>query len=133
MSQDHYLLASEVASSHSIIQPTSFHDELRFWESGASIPRWSRRLLNTVLLTALASIKRVADLQAFSVNESCLEFWLANSHVVLRPWPGYVPKVPTTPFRDQSVSLQALPSEVADPALDFLCPICALWLYVDST
>ncbi len=32
------------------------------------------------------------------------------SHVVLRPRPGYVPKVPTMPFRDQVVNLQALPS-----------------------
>ncbi len=55
--------------------------------------------LKKVLLTALASIKRVGDLQAFSVDESCLKFGPANSHVVLRPRPGYVPKVPTTPFR----------------------------------
>ncbi len=87
--------------------------------------------LKTVLLTALASIKRVEDLQAFSVDKSCLEFGSANSHVVLRP--GYVPKVPTTPFRDHVVSLQALPSEEADPALAFLCPVRALRLYVDRT
>ncbi len=30
--------------------------------------------LKTVLLTALASVKRVGDLQAFSVDDSCLEF-----------------------------------------------------------
>ncbi|KAI2649158.1 putative WD repeat-containing protein C18B5.10c [Labeo rohita] len=78
--------------------------------------------LKTVLLTALASIKRVGDLQAFSVNEACLEFGPADSHVILRPRPGYVPKVPTTPFRDQVVNLQALPSEEADPALALLCP-----------
>ncbi len=37
--------------------------------------------------------------------------------------PGYVPKVPTTPFRDQVVSLQALPPEEADPALALLYPV----------
>ncbi|KAI2655623.1 Transposon Ty3-G Gag-Pol polyprotein [Labeo rohita] len=58
----------------------------------------------TALLTALTSIKRVGDLQALSVNNSCLEFGPADSHVVLRPRPGYVPKVPTTPFRDQGPS-----------------------------
>ncbi len=42
-------------------------------------------------------------------------------------------KIPTTPFRDQVVSLQALPSEEADPALAFLCPVCTLRLYVDRT
>ncbi|KAI2647369.1 Tyrosine recombinase slr0733 [Labeo rohita] len=80
--------------------------------------------LKTALLTALTSIKRVGDLQAFSVNEACLEFRPADSHVVLRPRPGYVPKV---------VNLQALPPEEADPALALLCPVCALRVYVDRT
>ncbi|ROL45983.1 hypothetical protein DPX16_15542 [Anabarilius grahami] len=89
--------------------------------------------MKTLLLVALASIKRVGDLQSFSVDESCLEFGPGDSHVVLRPRPGYVPKVPTTPFRDQVVSLQALPSEEADPALALLCPVRALRLYIDRT
>ncbi len=66
--------------------------------------------VKTALLTALTSIKRVGDLQVFSVSEECLVFGSDYSHVVLRPRPGYVPKVPTTPFRDQVVNLQALPS-----------------------
>ncbi len=53
------------------------------------------------------------------------------SHVVLRPQPGYVPKVPTMPFHDQVVNLQALPSEEADPALALLCPVRALRIHVD--
>ncbi len=80
--------------------------------------------LKTVLLTALASVKRVGDLQAFSVDDSCLEFGPADSHVV-RPRPGYVPKVPTTPFRDQVVNLQALPREEADPE-DLRPALCLL-------
>ncbi len=89
--------------------------------------------LMTALLTALTSIKRVGDLQAFSVSEECLVFGPVYSHVVLRPRPGYVPKVPTTPFRDQVVNLQALPSEEADPALALLCPVRALRIYVTRT
>ncbi len=89
--------------------------------------------LKTALLTALTSIKQVGDLQAFSVSEECLVFGPVYSHVVLRPRLGYVPKVPTTPFRDQVVNLQALPSEEADPALGLLCPVRALCIYVDST
>ncbi|KAL0194781.1 hypothetical protein M9458_008353, partial [Cirrhinus mrigala] len=89
------------------------------------------RSLKTVLLTALASIKRVGDLQAFSVDEACLEFGPGDSHVILRPRPGYVPKVPTTPFHDQVVNLQALPLEEADPASALLCPVRALRIYVD--
>ncbi len=49
--------------------------------------------LKTALLTALTSIKRVGDLQAFSVSEECLVFGPVHSHVVLKPRPGYVPKV----------------------------------------
>ncbi|KAL0173832.1 hypothetical protein M9458_029800, partial [Cirrhinus mrigala] len=75
--------------------------------------------LKTALLAVLASIKRVGDLQAFFVKEACLEFGPANSHVILRPRPGNVPKVPTTPF--------------PDPALALLCPVCALRLFVDHT
>ncbi len=89
--------------------------------------------LKTVLLSALATVKRVGDLQAFSVDDSCLEFGPADSHVVLRPRPGYVPKVPTMPFRDQVVNLQALPREEADPAIALLCPVRALCIYVDRT
>ncbi len=57
----------------------------------------------------------------------------AYSHVVLRPRPGYVPKVPTTLFRGQVVNLQARPSEEADLALVLLCPVRALRTYVDCT
>ncbi len=89
--------------------------------------------LKTALLTALTSIKWVRDLQSFSVSEECLVFGQVYSHVVLRPQPGYVPKVPTTPFRDQVVNLHALPSEEADPALALLCPVRALRIYVDRT
>ncbi len=60
-------------------------------------------------------------------------FGPAYSHVVLRPWPGYVPKVPTTSFCDQVVNLQALPLEKADPALALLCPVKALRICVDCT
>ncbi len=89
--------------------------------------------LKTALLTTLTSIKRVGDLQAFSVSEECLVFGPVYSHVVLRPRPGYVPKVPPTPFRDQVVNLQALPLEEADPALALLCPVRALRIYVTRT
>ncbi len=89
--------------------------------------------MKTLLLTALASVKRVGDLQAFSVDDSCLQFGPADSSATLSPRPGYVPKVPTTPFRDQVVNLQALPPEEADPVLALLCPVRALRQYTDRT
>ncbi len=60
--------------------------------------------LKTVLLSALATVKRVGDLQGHSM-----------------------------PFRDQVVNLQALPREEADPAIALLCPVRALRIYVDCT
>ncbi|KAL0194556.1 hypothetical protein M9458_008128, partial [Cirrhinus mrigala] len=104
------------------------------------IPSWDLSVvfgaeisLKTVLLIALTSIKRVGDLHAFSVSKTCLEFGPADSHMTLRPRPGYVSKVPTTPFRNQVVNLQALPPEEPDPASALLCPVCALRTYVDCT
>ncbi len=49
--------------------------------------------LKIALLLALASVKRVGDLQALSVNPACLEFGPNDSKVILKPRLGYVPKV----------------------------------------
>ncbi|KAL0200268.1 hypothetical protein M9458_003455 [Cirrhinus mrigala] len=68
--------------------------------------------LKTSLLIALTSIKRVGIPHAFSVNDSCLEFGPADSHVV---------------------NLQVPAPDEADPALAMLCPIRALRIYVDPT
>ncbi len=76
---------------------------------------------------------RLRDLQVISVNESCLEFGPADSHVVLRPQPRYVPKVPTTPFRDLLVTFQTIPSLEGNPDLSLLCPVRALRTYLDCT
>ncbi|XP_067272674.1 uncharacterized protein [Pseudorasbora parva] len=62
---------------------------------------------------------------AGTFSGSCLEFGPANSHLILRPQPGYVPMIPTTPFRDQLLNLQ-LPLEEADPALSLLCPVLSV-------
>ncbi len=48
--------------------------------------------MKILLLLALASIKRVGDLHAFLVYDSCLQFGPADSQIILRPRPGYVPK-----------------------------------------
>ncbi len=49
--------------------------------------------LKVTLLLVLASFKRVGDLQALSVSESCTEFAPVLVKAFLRPIPGYVPKV----------------------------------------
>ncbi len=55
--------------------------------------------LKTALLLALASVKRVGDLQALSISPACLEFGPNDSKVVLKPRHGYVPKVLFNPVQ----------------------------------
>lgn len=66
--------------------------------------------MKTPLLVVLAPIKKAGNLHAVFVSLEYLEIGQSVYLVVLRPWPSYVPKVPTIPFRDQVVNLQALPS-----------------------
>ncbi len=93
--------------------------------------------LKVVLLLALTSLKRVGDLQAFSVSETCMDFALGLVKVTLRPRPGYIPKVLSTSFRSQVVTLHSFhPPPFAsseDERLHMLCPVRALKLYVDRS
>ncbi|KAK3557759.1 hypothetical protein QTP86_000290 [Hemibagrus guttatus] len=50
--------------------------------------------LKTALLLALASLRRVGDLQALSVAPTCLEFAPGMSQAIVHPRAGYVPKAP---------------------------------------
>ncbi len=63
--------------------------------------------LKVVLLLALTSLKRVGDLQTFSVSETCMDFAPGLVKVTLRPRPGYIPKVLSTSFRSQVVTLHS--------------------------
>ncbi len=99
-----------------------------------SAPVWILTLRVTLLLV-LASFKRVGDLQALSVSESCTEFAPGLVKAFLRPRPGYVPKVLSMSFRSQVVVLQAFstsPSSEGDD-LHLLCPVRALKMYVDHS
>ncbi len=89
--------------------------------------------LKTALLLALASVKRVGDLQALSTSPACLEFGPNDSKVVLKPRHGYVPKVLSTPFRAQVITLSALPPSEEDWELSLLCPVRALRIYFERS
>ncbi len=93
--------------------------------------------LKVVLLLALTSLKRVGDLQAFSVSETCMDFAPGLVKVTLRPRLGYIPKVLSTSFRSQVVTLHSFhPPPFAsseDERLHMLCPVRALKLYVDHS
>ncbi len=88
--------------------------------------------LKTALLLALASVKQVRDLQALSVNPTCLEFGPNNSKVILKPRLGYVPKVLSTPFRVQVIALSAF-SPPTGSQESLLYPIRALKIYIERS
>ncbi len=93
--------------------------------------------LKVALLLALTSLKRVGDLQAFSVSKTCMDFAPGLVKVTLRPRPGYIPMVLSTSFRSQVVMLHSVhPPPFAsseDERLHMLCPVRALKLYVDRS
>ncbi len=64
--------------------------------------------LKVTILLALTSLKRVGDLQALSVSEMCMDFAPGLVKVTSRPRLGYIPKVLSTSFRSQVVTLTHL-------------------------
>ncbi len=106
------------------------------FETLESASEWILTLKVTLLL-ALTSLKRVGDLQAFSVSKTCMDCAPGLVKVTLRPRPGYIPKVLSTSFRSQVVTLHSFhPPPFAsseDERLHMLCPVRALKLYVDRS
>ncbi|KAG1946513.1 hypothetical protein F2P79_013391 [Pimephales promelas] len=99
-----------IAASHEAVEESRFAEVFGEARPGHQIPEGSEETdPPRPPLVPSWDLSRVGDLHTFSVDEACLEFGPAYSNVILRPRPGYVPKVPTTPFRDQVVNLQALP------------------------
>ncbi len=97
----------------------------------------SERILTLKVALLLALMSLVGDLQAFSVSETCMDFAPGLVKVTLRPRPGYIPKVLSTSFRSQVVTLHSFhPPPFAsseDERLHMLCPVRALKLYVDRS
>ncbi|KAL0173854.1 hypothetical protein M9458_029822, partial [Cirrhinus mrigala] len=88
------------------------------------------------LLLALASVKRIGDLHALSVNTDCMQFGPGDCNVTLKPRSGYVPKSLSTPFRAQVITLPAFTPELAASNAAphrTLCPVWALCAYVDRS
>ena len=89
-----------------------------------------------MLLLALVSAKRIGDMQALSVSPSCLQFSIAGDKVVMRPNAAYIPKVLTTPFRNQMIELAVFSpppfASVEEERLNKL-PVRALQCYVERT
>ncbi|XP_051988692.1 uncharacterized protein LOC127648137 [Xyrauchen texanus] len=90
----------------------------------------------TALLLALASAKRVSDMHALSVHPSCTKFSLSGDKVFLRPNPAFMPKC-FLAFTCEVIELSAFHpapfSSTEDQRLNALCPVHALWAYLDRT
>lgn len=82
--------------------------------------------LKVTLLLGQTSLKRVGDLLALSVSEMCMDFAPGLVKVTLRSRSGYVPKVLSTSFHFQVVTLHSFhPPPFAsgkDERLHMLCP-----------
>ncbi len=76
-----------------------------------------------VFLLAITLLKRVGDLQALDILQTCLEFAPGGVKAILHPRPGYVPKVPSNVAQPMVLqAFQPLPhvsveEEVASSAL----------------
>ncbi len=90
-------------------------------------------MLKTALLLALASVKCMGDLQVLSGSPSCLKFGPNDSKIVLKPRHGYIPKVLSTPFRAQVITLSAHPPSELGQGLNLLCPVRALRIYIEHS
>ncbi len=53
--------------------------------------------------------------------------------LMLKPRHGYIPKVLSTPFRAQVITLSALPPSEQDQGLNLLCPVRALRIYIEHS
>ena len=101
-----------------------------------SLEGLSLRLLSlkTALLLALATAKRVGDLQTLSVSSECMRFLNGGLKVLLKPHLNFVTKNMSAP-REPVVLLAFHPQFVSeeDRRLNCLCPVRALKAYCDRT
>ena len=90
--------------------------------------------LKTVLLLALATAKRVSDIQALSVSPELLRF-TDDGRVLLKPHHGFMPKNRVVAQLPVELSAFHPPPFVSaeDERLHCLCPVRALRLYCRET
>ncbi len=79
------------------------------------------------------SAQRVGEMQSLSVSASCLDFGPNDCKVVLKPRHGYVPKLLSTLFRAQVITLLALPATNSEQGPNTLCPVKALRVYFEHS
>ncbi|KAK9542065.1 hypothetical protein VZT92_002063 [Zoarces viviparus] len=94
-------------------------------------PRWLAT--KTVFLLAITSAKRVGELHALSVSESCLRWNSDGSGVTLWPNAAFLPKVLTRSHINQPIQLAAFDPPSGEERSRLLCPVRALRAYVEAT
>lgn len=89
----------------------------------------------TAFLLALSSAKRVGELHALSVSDSCLRWQPDGSGVTLWPNAAFLPKVLSRAHLDQPIRLARFdpPSGVPGGDPELLCPVRALRAYTAAT
>ncbi len=85
------------------------------------------------LLLALACGKRVGDLHALFTRTVCMKFSKDDYMVRLQARWGYVPKMLSTSFRAQVITLHAFAPQDSEPATHPLYPVRALQAYLERT
>ena len=85
-------------------------------------------------LLAITSAKRVGELHALSVSDSCLRWNSDGSGVTLWPNIAFMPKVLSAAHLNQPIRLaQFIPPPGETGRMELLCPVRALRAYVRAT
>lgn len=82
---------------------------------------------------AVTSAKRVGELNAFSISESCLQLGLGNSTVTLWPNIAFLPRVLPRGHRNQPIFLARYKLPPAESVSKVLCSVWALAAYIGAT
>ena len=89
--------------------------------------------IKTAFLLAIASAKRVGELHALSVSDSCLRWNSDGSGVTLWPNPAFLPKVLSSSNLNRPVRLAQFIASEGEDRFKLLCPVRALRAYVAAT
>ncbi|KAK0156350.1 hypothetical protein N1851_000347 [Merluccius polli] len=87
--------------------------------------------MKVAFLLAITSAKRVGELQALSMAETCLRWNPDGSGVVL--WPTFLPKVLSRTHLNQPIRLTRFDSTSEEGSSELLCPVRALKAYIAAT
>lgn len=91
--------------------------------------------VKTAFLLAMATARRVGELHALSVSDSCLRWNSDGSGVAMWPNPAFFPKVMTLSLLNKPIELAKFdpPLEDGGENTEKLCPVRALRAYLDAT